>query len=179
MAVKQTKAALLAQHQQLLALVRERDQLMCAYEAASLALGEDELIEYERRDWKAFARNHLAMIAMVRPLVYADYRGRIQLLSVSWWESNNRRAERAEQQSRELRELFGPFPTDEAASANPLHNPDGVAAFIAQLQADTAATATAPETKPALTLADIHDVYTRNNMAELEGLFSDDEEIPQ
>lgn len=178
MAAKQTKTVPLAQHEKLLALVRERDQLMCAYEAATLALSEDELIEHERRDWKAFARNHLAMIAMVRPLVYADYRGRIQLLSVSWWESNNRRTEQAERESRELIELFGPFSADEAASTHPLHNPDAVAEFIAQLQAETA-TVAAPEKKAVPTLGEVHDVLMKQNMKELSLLFPDDGDIPQ
>ena len=177
----QPVAVLRAQHEKLLALVRERDKNMAAYDEALLQLSEDDFSEYDRRTWKDFARNFLAMVQMVRPLVYQDYRGVVRIQSPSWWGSIHRPAVPTVPAPNELDAFFGAdpagWPVLEPATTHPLHNPNAVAEFIAQVQAGTAGLpAAAPEKGPPPTLGEIHDVLVAKNLKELSLLFRDDEE---
>jgi hypothetical protein len=72
-----------AHHEHLLTLLRERDRYMIQYEAVSL-LNEKQYSEWNLAAWKDIARNHLAMVQAVRPLVYADCRARVRALSPTY-----------------------------------------------------------------------------------------------
>lgn len=72
-----------AHHKHLVTLLRERDRYMIQYEAVSL-LSEQQYSEWNLASWKDIARNHLAMVRAVRPLVYADYRARVRALSPTY-----------------------------------------------------------------------------------------------
>lgn len=71
-----------AQHEHLLTLLRKRDRYMLQYQAVVL-LSPEHLTEWDRANWKEVARNQLAMIQAVRPVVYADYRAKIRALSTT------------------------------------------------------------------------------------------------
>lgn len=72
-----------AQHEHVLDLLRRRDRLVQQY-IAVYTLSEQHYTEWERATWKEFARNQLAILQVVRPITYADYRDRILLLSPSY-----------------------------------------------------------------------------------------------
>jgi hypothetical protein len=114
-----------AKYEHLLALLRERDSLMLDY-AAALSYSNEQYGEWNRVNWKTYARNQLALIQAVRPVTYADYRVRIKILSptfglempylkVTGWMLNSEAELRREaEQSASLLALFGDKSTSEA-----------------------------------------------------------------
>lgn len=76
-------ADLQTHNEHLVALLRTRDRYMVQYEAVSL-LDEEPYAQWAKHTWKIIARNQLAMTKAVRPLLYADYRARVRVLSASY-----------------------------------------------------------------------------------------------
>ena len=74
--------ALQGQQVQLLALLQRRDALYQEYQQA-LLLPPTAYADWNKRNWKYFARNQLAITKTLRPLTYADYRARVRGLSPS------------------------------------------------------------------------------------------------
>ncbi len=82
-AEKVALATLQTHNEHLLALLRTRDRYMVQYEAVAL-LDEEAYAKWSKPTWKIIARNQLAMTEAVRPLLYADYRARVRVLSASY-----------------------------------------------------------------------------------------------
>ena len=74
--------ALRAQSAYVLEVMRENDRLLLQ-RAVLLRVGvpDEKLAEWNKANWKALALHNLALLQLLRPLVYADYRDRIWLYS--------------------------------------------------------------------------------------------------
>lgn len=69
-------------HEQLLSLLRQRDRLLLDYLSMRTPyIPASVYEEWNKRNWKTYAQNRLALVQAVRPVVYADYRGCIVSLS--------------------------------------------------------------------------------------------------
>lgn len=74
--------ALRAQSAYVLEVLRENDRLLLQ-RAVLLRVGvsDEKLADWNKANWKALALHNLALLQLLRPLVYADYRDRIWLYS--------------------------------------------------------------------------------------------------
>lgn len=170
-------AKLPANYEHLLQLLRERDRLLQDY-VASLSFSDEQYGEWNRANWKDYARNQLALMQAVRPLTYADYRNRIRILSptfgivgpyrlASGWILESEAQLRREAESGAVLALLG----EEEPTAEPLPEPTAEALPLPVLPMFVEPETPEPEPLPPIIEEPLMSVEEFHAAPDFEGVF--------